>query len=125
MRFLKLQILIAAFALTLLGQNASCKQYELVGKVHVELKDLDPGNPADARILLERLKQAAYRACGGDPRLNNSYRTRPEQTVAVYEECRKNAMKRAIDRIGAPTLAQLYAECSERESRVSALLRTR
>lgn len=118
MRFLKLEILIAAFALTLLGPSASCKTYELVGKVHVEWKDLDLNNPADARTLLERLKQAAYVACGGDPKLHNSYRTRPEKTVAVYEECRADAVKRAIDQIGAQQLAQLYAGCVEQERRV-------
>ena len=124
MRSLKLEILIAAFALTLLGESASCKPYELVGKVHVEFSDLDLNNPADAHTLLERLKQAAYVACGGNPKLHNSYRTRPEKTVAVYEECRTNAVKRAVDQIGAQQLTRLYAGCSEQERRVSAVLRT-
>ena len=139
MRSHKPEILAAALTLTMLGQAAWCKppetKYDLVGAVRVELKGLDLQKPADARTLLERLKQAAYHACGGDPRFHYSYATRPEQTVAVYEECRANAVKRAIDRIGAPTLAQIYAEeqpaaaaagdCTTRGSRVSALLRTR
>ena len=124
MRSHKLEILIAVLALTLLGENASCKPYDFVGKVRVDLKDLDLHRPADAHILLERLKSAAYVACGGDPKLNNSYRTRPGKTVAVYEECRENAMKRAIHQIGARELTQLYAaECSERERHSAALLR--
>lgn len=123
MRVLKLEILIAAFALTLLGSSASCKTYEIVARVHVEWSDLDLNKPADARTLLERLKRAAYVACGGDPKLHNSYRTRREKTVAVYEECRADAVKRAIDQIGAQQLTQLYAACAEQERRGSALLR--
>ena len=114
MRPSKPAILAAAIALTLLGPAAWSQEPErntqAIGKVHVELKDLDLTKRADARTLLERLKQAAYRACGGDPRFHNSYRTRPEQTVKVYEECRENAVKRAIDQIGAPLLAQAYDE---------------
>ena len=114
MRSFKPAVLAATLALTMLGPTAWCKspdmKWQVVGKVHVELKDLDLANPADARTLLERLTQAAYRACGGDPKRDNHYRTRPEQTVKVYEECRANAVKRAIDQIGAPLLAQAYAE---------------
>ena len=132
--------LAAAVALTLLApaarsQSPQPKSPQLVGKVRVELKDLDLRNPADAHTLLDRLKQAAYRACGGDPKLHNSYRSRPEQTVKVYEECRENAVKRAIDQIGAPLVARTYAEeaqqvaaggdCIEQESRLSAQVRAR
>jgi UrcA family protein len=111
MRPLKPAFLAAALALTLTAHSAwsqapQPKSLQLVGKVRVELKDLDLSNPADARTLLDRLKQAAYRACGGDPKLHNSYRSRPQQTVKAYEECRENAVKRAIDQIGAPALAR-------------------
>jgi UrcA family protein len=140
MRSLKPGILAAtALALTLLGPAAWGKDPErktqVIGKVHVELRDLDLTTAADARTLLERLKQAAYRACGGDPKLHNSYRTRPEQTVRVYEECREDAVKRAIDQIGAPLLARAYAEeaqraaaaagCADEPRHASALTRAR
>jgi UrcA family protein len=139
MRPLTPAFLAAALALTLVGNaawsNPSQPKVQLVGKVRVALNDLDLGNSADARTLLDRLKQAAWHACGGDPKLHNSYRSRPEQTVKVYEECRENAVKRAIDQIGAPLLARAYAEdaqgttaggdCIEQESRMSALARAR
>jgi UrcA family protein len=137
MRPLKPAILVAALAATLLSSvawsNPPEPKLQIVGKVHVELKDLNLQNPADAHTLLERLNQAAYRACGGNPKAHNSYRTRPEQTLKVYEECRVNAVKRAIDQIGAPLLAQAYAEekqrtaaadeCIDPESRFSARVR--
>jgi len=139
MRSLKPVTLAAALALTLLSSTAWSSppesKLQAVGKVHVELKDLDLRNPADAHTLLERLKQAAYRACGGDAKLHNSYRTRPEQTLKVYEECRVDAVKRAIDQISAPLLAQAYADDAQRASagdecidelrRVGAVARTR
>jgi len=139
MRSLKPATPAAVLALTLLGSTAWSHppepKLQVIGKVHVELKDLDLQNPADARTLLDRLKQAAYRACGGDAKLHNSYRTRPEQTLKVYEECRVNAVKRAIDQIGAPLLAQAYAEdarhattadeCIDEERRVGPLARAR
>lgn len=107
-------IATTVLVLTALGpaawSNPPQPKEQLIGKVHVELKDLDLRNPAHAHALLDRLTRAAWRACGGDPKLNNSYRTRPEQTVRAYEECRENAVKRAIDQIGAPLLAQIYDE---------------
>jgi UrcA family protein len=137
MRFLKPGFPVAALALTLLSSAAWCEEpgqkTQLIGKIHVELKDLNLNRPADARTLLDRLRQAAWTACGGDPKLHDSYRTRPEQTLRVYEECRENAVKRAIDQIGAPLLVQAYAEeqqrgataanandCIDRDSRVAA-----
>ena len=135
MRLFNLAIPAAALALTLLAPAAESRPPQLVGKVHVELNGLDLRNPADARVLLDRLNQAAYRACGDDPKLNNTYRTRPEQTLRVYEECRENAVKRAVDQIGAPLLAQMYDEqrqpvaaadgCIDQEGRVSALVHAR
>ena len=83
---------------------------ELVGQVRVELTGLDLQNPADARTLLVRIEKAAYRACGGNPKLTWTYDLLPERTVEVYEQCREGAIKRAIDQIGAAQLAQVYKE---------------
>jgi UrcA family protein len=140
MRSLKPAVLAAAAIITLFGPAAWSQppetKLQLVGKVHVELKDLDLTKEPDARTLLDRLKQAAYRACGGDPKQHNSYRTRPQQTVRAYEECRENAVKRAIDQIGAPLLVRTYSEeekqrtaaaggCIDGDRRVSAWARAR
>jgi len=139
MRPFKPAIVTTVLVLTAFGSvawsNPPQPKEQLIGKAKVDLTDLDLRNPADARILLDRLEQAAWRACGGDPKLNNSYRTRPEQTLKVYEECRENAVKRAIDQIGAPLLAQAYAEeasrtaaasgCADEPRRASAWARAR
>ena len=120
MRSLKPATLATALALTLIAPTAWSEEpgqkTQVIGKVHVELNDLNLSKPADARTLLDRLKQAARHACGGDPKLHENYRTRPEQTLRVYEECRENAVKRAIDQIGAPLLAQVYAEDPQQQA---------
>lgn len=111
-----LQPAIAAFtlALTMISPVTWCKppdaKPELIGQVRVELKGLDLQNPADARTLLARIEKAAYRACGGNPKLDRTYNLLPERTVEVYERCREAAVKRAIDEIGAAQLAQIYQE---------------
>src|SRR5689334_6085777 len=113
MRPVKIGIL-AAVVFTMLGHAAWCKtpetKYNLVAKVHVAYDDLDLQSTDGARTLLERLKQAAYRACGGNPKLHPAYRTRPEKTLEVYAECRSDAMKRAVDQINVPLVARMYAE---------------
>jgi len=140
MRSLKPGILAAAAIVTLLGSAAWSmppeSKLQVIGKVHVGLNDLDLTRESDVRALLDRLKQAAYRACGGDPKKHNNYRTRPEQTVRAYEECRENAVKRAVDQIGAPLLARTYDEqekqrtagaggCIDGDRRMSASARAR
>lgn len=41
---------------------------KLVGTVRVPYADLDLTRQADVQLLLGRIENAAYRACGGDPR---------------------------------------------------------
>jgi UrcA family protein len=85
-------------------------ELDLVGKVRLDLTGLDLQNPSDARTLLARLEKAAYRACGGNPKLARTYDSMPARTVEVYELCREGAVKRAIDQIGAAQLARIYDE---------------
>ena len=79
---------------------------QLVGKVLVSYGDLDLNREADVEILLGRIEKAAYRACGGNPRLHPSYTLMPHHTVAVFKECREEAIARAIGEVDAPVLAQ-------------------
>jgi hypothetical protein len=44
--------------------------------------------------MLERLKRAAYHACGGNPRFYLTYEVMPRQTVEVFRECREEASPR-------------------------------
>lgn len=79
---------------------------QLVGKVRVSFADLDLSRQEDARILLDRIEKAAYRACGGNPRRHPGYGLMPNRTEEVFEECRQEAIARAILDVDAPVLAQ-------------------
>src|SRR5262249_52030422 len=88
----------------------SAEKTELVGRVPVSYADLDPEKEADARVLLGRLQQAAYAACGGNPKHHFAYTSMPRKTRQVFEDCRRNAVTRAVDAIKSPTLSRVLAE---------------
>ena len=85
------------------------KDKKLVGTVRVAYADLDLTRRADVQALIGRIENAAYRACGGDPRRHSSYAMTPSHTAAVFKECREDAIARAIGAIDAPTLSQAHA----------------
>ena len=68
----------------------------------VNYADLDIGHPAGARILRNRVKLAATRACGGAPYL------RLLDESARFRRCRKSAMAHALANIvPSTTFAQV------------------
>ncbi len=79
-----------------------------VGRVTVSYGDLDLSNVADARLMLSRLQQAAFNACGGDPRWNPEYALLWNRLAADYRECRSDAVSRAVVAIDAPLLSQVF-----------------
>lgn len=86
------------------------EKLELVGTVPVSYADLDLAREADARVLLGRLGQAAYKACGGNPRFHHSFEIMPRWTIGVFEDCRRNAIARAVEAIKSPTVGRIFAE---------------
>ena len=129
MRSLKPALAACTLALTMISPATWCKppeaKPELIGQVRVELTGLDLQKPADVRTLLARIEKAAYRACGGNPKLDRTYNLLPERTVEVYELCREGAVKRAIDQIGAAQLAQVYEERQSRPATADSIARPR
>jgi UrcA family protein len=108
-------VLFAAVAVAVaVSVFASCafaappvEKMESVGRVQVSYHDLDLQKEADARVLLKRLERAAYRACGGNPKLYLSYRVIPDRTVEVFKECREEAVARAVAAVHSVTLERL------------------
>jgi UrcA family protein len=86
---------------------------EHIASIAVRLSDLDLHNDADVQVLLGRLQRAAYKACGGKPRWHPSYALMPRHTAAVFEQCRHDAIARAVATIGAPKLASAFAVTAE------------
>jgi UrcA family protein len=100
----------AAVCCATIAQSAlalpSTSKVERVASITVRLSDLDLHNDADVQVLLGRLQRAAFKACGGEPRWHPSYVLMPRHTVAVFEQCRRDAVARAVAAIGVPKLAR-------------------
>jgi UrcA family protein len=87
----------------------SAEKMELVGRVRVSYADLDLEKEADAHVLLGRLQQAAYTACGRSPSSYYTYEVMPRKTIQVFEDCRRNAIHRAVEVIKSATLSRVLA----------------
>jgi len=85
---------IAAHSTAEAGVRQEEKRF--VGSVRVSYTDLDIARPEDAEVLIDRIKDAAYRACGGDPRRHMSYTLLPVRVEAAFKECREDAVARAV-----------------------------
>lgn len=75
----------------------------LVGSVSVSYADLDLEQPADAEILVGRIKKAAYQVCGGEPWRHTNYYMMPGRVERAFKECRADAVARAIAAVESAT----------------------
>jgi UrcA family protein len=102
---------IAAMGIIAAAQSAfaasDVKRIE-VGRVTVKYADLDLDTRADARVMLTRLQKAAFRACGGDPRLHPDYSFMWPYLEKVYQDCRNDAVSRAVGAVNAPLLTEVH-----------------
>jgi UrcA family protein len=81
---------------------------EHVVDVAVSYRNLDLRKQSDVSILLERIERAAVKACGGNPRHYFTYETMPKHTTAVFTQCRRDAVARAVSSINAPMLSWAF-----------------
>lgn len=92
-----------------------------VGRVTVSYSDLDLTALGDAHLMLARLQHAAYKACGGDPRLHPDYDLMWQHVNKVYQDCRNNAVSKAVVEVDAPVLTAVYkGEETQRVARATA-----
>jgi UrcA family protein len=96
--------------------QSPAENIERVASISVPLGDLDLRNPADRAQLLERLRRAAFHACGGWPRFHPSYELMPRHTTEVFKQCRRDALARAVNAIGSPELTRAFYSSSESSS---------
>lgn len=106
-------LFVALFLLTTIAQAVLTQAAESrsvrIADVRVRFHDLDLRKDTDAQILLARLGRAAITACGGNPAFHHSSELMPSRTVEVFQECRNEAVARAVAAVGAPTLLRLFA----------------
>jgi UrcA family protein len=82
----------------------------VTGRRIVHYGDLNLDAEQDARIMLQRIERAAKKACGGHASVS-SYMGTLDPT---FEECRGNAVRRAVKQLGAPVVTRLYCEARPR-----------
>lgn len=102
--------LACAFLAPAAHPEESAVKRRVIARIHIAYGDLNLQNEADARLMLDRLKRAAYRACGGNPRSHPSYEVMPGYTVEVFRECREDAISAAVASVNSPTLTRVLAE---------------
>jgi UrcA family protein len=114
---ISIPIFTAAVILTALSFGAahadtSSSPVKITGRSAVHYGDLNLTFPQDAKMMLERIEQAAKKACGGHPTFS-SYTGRLDDT---FEECRDEAIQRTVKQLGAPVVTRAYSEAKQRES---------
>jgi UrcA family protein len=82
------------------------------GRSVVYYGDLDIETEQDAKIMLQRIERAARKACGGHATFS-SYTGALDRT---FEECRREAIHRAVKKLGASKVTRIYSEARSRES---------
>jgi UrcA family protein len=110
------QLLTAAamFAVLALPAHADAASAadSIRGRSVVQYGDLDVATERDARILLQRIELAATKACGGHP----TFSTYTGRLDGTFEECRSGAIRRAVKKLGAPTVTRIYTEDRSQQS---------
>lgn len=79
-------------------------------RVPVAYADLNLARTEDARIMAERLDEAARFACGGSPHFDANYRSARAAATRRFEECRAQAIDAALAQLDAPAVANALAE---------------
>jgi UrcA family protein len=82
------------------------------GRRVVYYGDLNIETEQDARIMLQRIERAAKKACGG----HATFSTYTGSLDHTFEECRGEAIQRAVKQLGAPILMRIYSEARPRNS---------
>jgi UrcA family protein len=85
------------------AESRSVKR-NFVASESVVYTDLDLTRESDAQVMIGRIKEAAFRVCGGDPRDHVGYDLMPGRIELAFKECRADAVERAIATVGVPQL---------------------
>ena len=92
--------------------DTSSQPETITGRSTVYYGDLNLNAEQDAKIMLERIEQAAKKACGGHPTFS-SYTGRLDST---FQECRNEAVARTVKQLGAHMVTRMFSEAKPRES---------
>jgi UrcA family protein len=92
--------------------DTSSHPVKITGRSVVYYGDLNLNAEQDAKIMLQRIEQAAKKACGGQPTFS-SYTGRLDDT---FDEWRSETIARTVKLLSAPLVTRIYSETRPRES---------
>jgi UrcA family protein len=78
----------------------------ITGRSVIRYGDLNLSDEQDANIMLQRIERAAKTACGGHATAS-SYTGSMDH--ASFEECRAQAVARAVKQLNAPAVTRIYS----------------
>jgi UrcA family protein len=110
-------ILAAAVILAALSFGAHAdtstdgRSTRITGRSAVYYGDLNLYAEKDAKIMLQRIERAAKKACGG-PAPFSAYTGSLDR---AFEECRDQAVERAVKQLGVPEVTRIHSEARPRE----------
>jgi UrcA family protein len=107
-------LLSLAIAQSALAVPNTASQGDRIRSISVRLDDLNLRNDTDVQVLLGRLNRAAVRACGGNPKFHPTYALVPRFTTKVFQECRHEAIARAVATIDAPKVSVAFEAASKK-----------
>jgi UrcA family protein len=82
------------------------------GRSVVYYGDLNIDTEQDAKLMLQRIERAAKKACGGHP----TFSTYTGALDHTFQECREEAIQRAVKQLGGPTVTRIYSETRLRDT---------
>jgi UrcA family protein len=91
------------FAIAGIGMShlALARSSDGAPSIAVAYDDLDVGQTAGAKVLLQRIEAASIQVCGGQPA------PRDQAWRAAFDECRDRAINEAVRSVNSPLLASL------------------
>jgi UrcA family protein len=75
--------------------------------------DLNIDTERDARIMIERIEQAAEKACSG----HATFGAYAGSLNRTFKECRSETVERTVKQLGAAIVTRIYSEARLRKSR--------
>lgn len=98
-------ILALASSSTMVAASAAHAQSAMeTTTVTVRYGDLDVDHSDGAKVLLQRIRIASVRVCGGEPDVRD-----PRQRES-FEECRDQAVRSAVSQVNSPVLTAMAGE---------------
>jgi UrcA family protein len=90
--------------------GTSSQPVKITGRSAVYYGDLNLYTERDAKIMLERIEQAATKACGGHP----TFSSITGRLDSTFQDCRNEAVARTVEQLGAQLVTRIYSEARPR-----------